>query len=79
MVHTEDIGHGAAVGLAADGRPVDVEILRVDDGIEAPLDAAAARYDLDRSALESAARAAIASADREVVLEISQAGSAAHG
>ncbi len=54
----------------ADGKPVNVELLYPDLGIDEPLRAAAERFDLDAEALIAAARAAIAAPDREVTLEV---------
>ncbi len=54
----------------AGGRPVNVELLYPDLGLEAPLRAAAERYELDAEALIAAAQAAIAAPDRVVTLDV---------
>ncbi len=54
----------------ANGRPVNVELLYPTAGIEEPLEAAAARYDLDAEALIAAAQAALAAPDRPVTLDV---------
>lgn len=54
----------------ADGRPVNVELLYPDMGLEEPLQAAAGQYGLDTEALIAAARAAIAAPDRVVTVEV---------
>lgn len=53
-----------------DGVPVDVEVLYPDLGIDQPLEAAAASYDLDLEALKAAARSALAAPDRVVTLDV---------
>jgi hypothetical protein len=54
----------------ADERPVNVELLYPDLGIEEPLRAAAERFELDAEALIAAAKAAIAAPDRTVTLDV---------
>jgi hypothetical protein len=63
--------HARAIVALADGRPVELQLLYPDQGITEPLAAAAARYALDREALEAAAQSALAAPDRKVSLEIS--------
>ncbi len=67
---SDRIHERGGVDLLAD-KPVGVEVLYVDDGIEEPLAAAAAKYDLDLEALTAAARSAIAAPDRVVTLDVS--------
>lgn len=66
--HDEDAGPGCSVGFVGD-RIVCVELLSPSRRLE-ELSVVADRYNLDAQALESAARAALASPDREVVLEV---------
>lgn len=54
----------------AEGKPVNVELLYPDMGLEEPLRVAAGQYGLDAEALIAAARAAIAAPDRVVTLEV---------
>ncbi len=54
----------------AGGRPVNVELLYPDLGLEQPLKIAAERFDLDAEALIAAAQAAIAAPDRVVTLDV---------
>jgi hypothetical protein len=54
----------------ADGRPVNVELLYPDLGLEQPLRLAAERFELDAEALIAAAQAAIAAPDRVVTLDV---------
>jgi len=54
----------------ADGRPVNVELLFPNLGLEQPLKIAAERYELDGEALIAAAQAAIAAPDRVVTLDV---------
>lgn len=56
----DEVHERGNVQLAADGRPLSLEVLYVRDGIDEPLRAAADRYDLDLEALLAAARAALA-------------------
>lgn len=64
-------GVGQRVNVAfANGEPVNVELLYPDLGLEAPLHAAADRFELDAEALIAAAQAAIAAPDRAVTLEV---------
>lgn len=66
--HDDDAGPGVTVAIAG-GDVVGVEILSPAGRIEA-LAAVAERWGLDREALESAARAALASPDRRVTIEV---------
>ncbi len=64
-------GVGQRVNVAfANGKPVNVELLYPDLGIEEPLHAAADRFELDVEALIAAAQAAISAPDREVTLDL---------
>jgi hypothetical protein len=67
---SEGVGEQVNVSFA-DGRPVNVELLYPDLGLEKPLEDAAARFELDAEALIAAAQAAIAVPDRVVTLDIS--------
>ena len=62
----EDRCHVAFAG----GRPVSVELLYPNLGIEEPLRSAAERFDLDAEALIAAAQAAVAAPDRPVTLDV---------
>lgn len=66
---SEMVGSRVNVSFAG-GRPVNVELLYPDDGLEEPLRAAAQRYELDLEALIAAAQAAIAAPDRVVTLDV---------
>jgi hypothetical protein len=62
--------HERAIVALHDGHPVELQLLYPDLGIEEPIVAVADRYDLDRGALEAAARSALAVPDRVVVLDV---------
>jgi hypothetical protein len=62
--------HERAVVALHDGHPVELQLLYPDLGVEQPIAAVADRYDLDRGALEAAARSALAVPDRVVVLDV---------
>lgn len=62
--------HERSVVALADERPVDVEVLYPDLGIDEPLEAAADRYGLDLEALKAAATSALAAPNRTVTLEV---------
>jgi hypothetical protein len=66
---SEGVGQQVNVTLA-DGKPVNVELLYPNLGLEEPLHAAADRFELDAEALIAAAQAAIAAPDRVVTLEV---------
>ena len=66
---SEKVTSTVNVAFAGD-KPVNVELLFPDLGIDEPLRAAAERFDLDAEALIAAARAAIAAPDREVTVEV---------
>ena len=62
--------HSQAIVALADGKPVEVQLLYPDLGIDEPLAAVADRYALDLEALRAAAQSALAAPDRVVVLEV---------
>lgn len=62
--------HSRAIVALADGKPVELQLLYPDMGINEPLAAVADRYDLDIEALHAAAQSALAAPDRVVVLEV---------
>ncbi len=62
--------HSRAVVALHDGRPIEVQVLYPDLGVEEPLTAVARRYDLDTEALVAAARAAFSAPDRTVSLGV---------
>lgn len=66
---SEEVGQRVNVSFAG-GKPVNVELLYPDHGIEDPLRAAADRFELDAEALIAAAQAAIAAPDRVVTLDV---------
>ncbi len=68
--YSDEVQSRVNVAIAG-GRPVNVELLYPDLGLEEPLRAVASRYALDFEALVAAARAAIAAPDRLVTLEVS--------
>jgi len=64
--------HKRARVALLDGRPVDVEIRYPERGIQAPLTAAAERYDLDLDVLLAAANSALSAPDRIVTLDVAE-------
>lgn len=62
--------HSRAIVALHDGRPVEVQLLNPDLGIDEPLGAAAGAYSLDREALVAAVQAALAAPDRSVTLDV---------
>lgn len=66
---TDSVHDRCNVALVAN-RPVDVEILYPNLGIDEPLAALVGRYDLDLQALKAAARSALEAPDRTVTLEV---------
>jgi hypothetical protein len=72
---SDEVHARAVVAVSAD-RPVEVQLLYPDMGISEPLAAVAARYDLDREALEAAAQSALAAPDRVVSVEVAAASAA---
>jgi len=75
-VDQSDEVHSRAMVALAQGRPVEVQVLYPDMGLSEPLGTVAGRYQLDREALEAAARSALAAPDRVVVLEVAARASA---
>lgn len=66
---SDEVQARAIVALAA-GKPVEVQLLYPEMGIDEPLAAVADRYALDREALYAAAKSALAAPDRVVILEM---------
>ncbi|MHB1999248.1 MAG: hypothetical protein ACYCSI_03580 [Solirubrobacteraceae bacterium] len=66
---SEEVDSRAIVALA-EGRPVEVQLLYPDLGIDEPLAAVAHCYQLDGEALHAAAQSALAAPDRVVTLEV---------
>lgn len=62
--------HSRAVVAVRDDRPVELQLLYPDLGVEEPLRAAAERYALDAEALIAAAQAALAAPDRSVTVDV---------
>jgi hypothetical protein len=62
--------HPRAIVALAEDQPVEVQLLYPDLGISEPLAAVADRYELDREALDAAARSALAAPDRVIILEV---------
>ncbi|HUB73188.1 MAG TPA: hypothetical protein VL979_04020 [Solirubrobacteraceae bacterium] len=71
----DEVHPRAVVALAA-GKPVEVQLLYPDIGISEPLAAVAERYELDREALEAAARSALAAPNRVVSVEVASGSTA---
>jgi hypothetical protein len=67
---SSDEVHSRAIVALAYGKPIEVQLLYPDTGIEEPLAAVADRYELDLEALHAAAQSALAAPDRVVVLEV---------
>lgn len=65
-----DEAHERAIVALDSGRPVEVQLLYPDLGIDRPLTVVAARYGLDREALLAAAQSALAAPDRLVTVEV---------
>lgn len=72
-VHGHPVHERCNVATAGDV-PVDVEILYPSLGVDEPLRAAAAQFDLDFEALKAAARSALAAPDRLVTLDVAARG-----
>ncbi len=62
--------HPRAVVALSDSRPVELQLLYPDLGIEEPLEAASRAYALDKEALVAAAQAALAAPDRTVMVDV---------
>jgi hypothetical protein len=67
--YSEEVSQRVNVAIAR-GRPVNVELLYPDLGLEQPLKIAAESFELDAEALIAAAQAAIAAPDRVVTLDV---------
>jgi len=67
--HCDQVADRVNVAVV-EGRPVNVEVLYPTIGIDEPLRAVAARYELDVEALIAVARAALAAPDRVVILDV---------
>lgn len=67
---TSDEVHSRAIVALADGKPIAVQLLYPDMGLDEPLAAVAERYGLDLEALRAAAQSARAAPDRVIVLEV---------
>jgi hypothetical protein len=59
-----------AAVVTLDGRPVGIDLLAPDLGVEGPLAEIARRYNLDFEELVAVARAALAAPDRPVTLDL---------
>lgn len=66
----DEVNDRIVVGILGE-RPVRIDLIGTDVGVEAPLRAAALAYGLDAGALIAAAQAALAVPDRQVVLDVS--------
>lgn len=62
--------HSRAIVALHDGKPVELQLLYPDLGLDEPLRAAAERYELDFEALLAAVTAALAAPDRVVTLDV---------
>jgi hypothetical protein len=67
---SSDEVHPRAIVALSHNRPIEVQLLYPDMGLDEPLRAAAERYDLDIEALVAAARSALAAPDRVVMIEV---------
>lgn len=65
----DEVHPRAIVGLRGD-RPIELQLLYPDLGIDEPLSAVARAYGLDREALAAATKAALAAPDRSVTLDV---------
>lgn len=66
----DDSAHPQAVASFCDGQLATIDVIGTRDGVEEPLAAVAAAYDLDLEVLLAAARAALAAPDRTIVLDV---------
>ncbi len=62
--------HSRLVVALHDDRPIELQLLYPDLGIEEPLEAAARAYGLDLEALLAGVRAALSAPDRSVTLDV---------
>lgn len=67
--HADEV-HPRAIVALSDGRPVELQLLYPDLGIDEPLQAVSHAYALDEEALIAAVRAALAAPDRSVTLDV---------
>lgn len=65
----DEVHPRAVVGLCGD-RPIELQLLYPDLGIDEPLAAVVRAYGLDREALAAAIKAALAAPDRSVTLDV---------
>jgi hypothetical protein len=70
LAERSDQVHPRAVVALREGRPIELQVLYPDSGIDEPLEAAARCYGLDREALSAATQAALAAPDRTVTLDV---------
>ena len=77
IVLSRDVGaeraddvHPRAIVALHGGRPVELQLLYPDLGVDEPLSAVTRTYGLDREALIAAAQAALAAPDRSVTLDV---------
>jgi hypothetical protein len=66
--YVEELAGGSCIVWLHDDRPESIQLLGADRDI-ASLDEAAERFDLDAEGLRAAARAALATPDREITIE----------
>lgn len=67
--HADEVHPRAIVALNRD-RPVELQLLYPELGVEEPLAAAARAYGLDEEALIAATQAALAAPDRSITLDV---------
>jgi hypothetical protein len=65
----DEVHPRAIVGLRG-GRPIELQLLYPDLGVDEPLAAVIRAYSLDEEALAAAAKAALAAPDRSVTLDV---------
>lgn len=62
--------HARAIVALHGGRPIELQLLYPDLGVDEPLEAVAQSYGLDAEALNAAAQAALSAPDRSVTLDV---------
>lgn len=62
--------HSRAIVALRDDRPIELQLLYPELGIDEPIEAAARAHNLDGEALAAAAKAALAAPDRSVTLDV---------
>jgi hypothetical protein len=67
--YVEELAGGICIVWIHDDRPDSIQVLSADEDI-APLDEAAARFELDAACLRAAAKTALALPDREITIEV---------